>query len=700
VGLGSLLPPVVALGGGESTFLATVPGASANFSEMLSLVQHGRRILLRAQDGQPATFFVGDRVPVELSSFSASLSGTGTSIAGVSAADFPTTSYNTGNGPTFVATTSLRDNSDDDLIVSNFTDNTVSVLLGNGDGTFATQTTFPTGTGPVWVATGSFHTASNNQNIDLAVANQTAGTVSILLGNGDGTFQAKTDIATGSGPASVLAKNFHDLNGLGALDLVVANHNDNTIFIYEGNGDGTFQKPSVIQLPSGYSPAGLAAADFNGDGHLDLAVADEGNATVSVFLGNGDGTFQARSDYATGNSPVWVSANDLNGDSVIDLAVANKNDNTVSVLLGNINTSASGTTSVGNGTFATQAVYPAGGSPTSIAVADYNIDGLPDMAVSAESDNSVSLLLNLGSGTFGPNFELPVGTSPVSIVTADFNADGRPDVALANNGSNTVSVVLDSSNFSPTSSNGFSGSTGFPGVQYIDIGLKVKATPRIHLNNEVTLQLEFNISSLAGQSINGIPVISNDTVTQTVRVKQNETAVLAGILQRQLTTALNGTPGIAAIPEVGLFEGDQSRQNQETELLILVTPRMVRYAPRTDHVIYAGQGSLETPGAAPGAAPGPLPGQPGQPGPGVAPQQQPAAAGAEAPVGGVPQPTTQVGTPIAPAPVTQPPAQPQQPAPQPAAPAQPGEQPAPQQQQQPQGQPQQQPPPQGQPQQQ
>lgn len=435
----------------------------------------------------------------------------------------------------------------------------------------------------------------------------------------------------------------------------------------------------MIQLPTGFSPAGMVAADFNGDGHIDLAVADEGNATVSVFLGNGNGTFGAHADYATGNSPVWVSTADFNGDTVPDLAVANKTDNTVSVLFGNIASGTAGVNAIGAGTFATQSVYPAGTGPTSIAVADYNIDGLPDLAVTAQGDNAVAVLLNLSAGTFGPDFELPVGTTPVSVVSADFNGDGRPDAATANNGSANVSVVLNSSNFSPTSSNAFTG-TGFPGVQYIDVGLKVKATPRIHLNNEVTLQLEFDISSLSGQSFNAIPVISNDTISQTVRVKQNETAVLAGILQRQRSTSLNGTPGLAAIPEFGLFEGDQNRQNQDTELLILVTPRMVRYAPRTDHVIYAGQGALEGPGgaAATGAAPQPpqVPGAAPPPGGPAAAPGQPAAPGQEAPGGGIPQPTTQVGTPIAPPPTAQPPAQ-QAPPQQPTTPAagQPGEQP-------------------------
>jgi hypothetical protein len=642
-------------------------------------------------------------VPVELSNYSASLSGT---TAGVVAQNFPTASYEVGSAPTFMATASLRDNSIDDLIVTNFADNTVSVLLGKGDGTFNTQTTFPTDAGPVSVATGAFQSGSNNQNLDLAVANQSANTISILLGNGDGTFRSPINIPAGNQPANVIARNLHDLTGAGNLDLIVANHGDSTIFLYQGNGDGTFQNPSVIQLPGGFAPAAIAAADFNGDGHIDLAVADEGNATVSIFLGNGDGTFKPRVDYATGNSPVWVSAADFNGDAVLDLAVANKTDNTVSILFGNGTTTtstSSGTTTVGNGTFGTQTAYPAGGGPTSIAVADFNLDGMPDLAVTDSTDNAVSVLLNLGlnnigNGTFAAKLELSAGAGPVSIVTADFNADSRPDVAAANNGSNTASVILDSSTFSPAAaaSNAFNGGA-FPGVQYIDIGLKVKVTPRIHLDGDVTLQLEFDISSLSGQAFNTIPVISNDTISQTVRVKQNETAVLAGVMQRQLSNTIAGAPGLALIPELGFFAGNQNGQNQDNELLILVTPRMVRYAPRTDHAFYAGQGSLEGPGNAPVGIPlppqpqpGQVPPQPGQPQPPIA---QPPAPGQEQP-GGPPQPTTQVGTPVAP---PQQPAQPPQgqpPAPTPAAPQDqaPGQQPA--QQPQPQQQPQQQPQPQ------
>jgi type II secretory pathway component GspD/PulD (secretin) len=594
--LGSFIPNVVSFGGGKTTFLTTPPGAAANFSEMLGLVRHGRRILLRAEDGQPATFFVGEKFPVSLAQFSASLGGAGVDVAGVSSSSFPTANYATGNGPTFVTGASLRNNGIDDLIVTNFTDNTISVLLGNGDGTFNAQASYDVGTAPEWIATGDFN---KDGNVDIAVANQNSNTISILLGNGDGTFQPQTTITTGAQPISVIAANMHDTNGNGNLDLVVANHGDDTISIFQGNGDGTFQSPAtVIALPKGFAPSSIAESDFNSDGHIDLAVTEQGNNSVSIFLGKGDGTFQNRVDYPVGNSPVWVSAADLNADGIIDLAVADNgaptsalSGDSVSVLLGQVNPNA---TTTGTGAFGTQVAYAAGNSPTSIAVADFNEDGLADLAVAAETDNSVALLLGQGPGTFGPFFELPVGTDPLSLFTADFNADGRSDLAAVNNGSNNVTVILNSASFS--SGNGLAG-TQFPNSQYLDIGLKVKATPRLHQQNDVTLQLNFEISSLASASFNGIPVINNQTIEQTVRLKENETSVLAGILQSQIGNAIDGTPGIANIPGIGGLLGDQNVQDQDTELLVLITPRMMLLAPRKDREIYAGQGAPEGFGA-------------------------------------------------------------------------------------------------------
>jgi type II secretory pathway component GspD/PulD (secretin) len=591
----STIPGLIAFGGGMTTMFATLPGASANFGEMLSLVKHGRRILLRAQDGQKATFFVGQRIPVSLSTYSSSfVSGQGVNSTAVAN---PILNYPAGNAPSFIATASLRGNGVYDLIVANSADNTVSVLLGNGDGTFTTQVTYPTGTDPVAIATGQFNNGSTAVNLDnfldLAVANKGANTVSILLGNGDGTFQPKTDIATGNAPVSVIAANFHDRDGVsGAVDLAVANEGDNTISIFQGNGDGTFKAPTLIKLPAGFRPASLAAADLNSDGHIDLVVADEGNNTFSVLVGNGDGTFQPRTDYPTGNDPVYVAFGDFNGNGALDIAVANNGaptsantGNTVSIYYNQINNE-----NVPTGTFAagTTRDFAAGNGPTSIAVADYNLDGLADLVVSDQTDNAVSVILNLGGGEFAANVELPVGTAPVSLAQADFNADSRPDIATANNGSANATVILNT--VSLLGSGLGTVGTPYPGVEYLDVGLKVEATPRIH-PNDVTLKLALDISSLTGTAFNAIPVIDNDTVEQTLRLKENETALLAGFLQSDLTNAIAGTPGAAELPGVGYLAGNHQAQNQTSELLILVTPRLVRLAPHKDRVIYAGQGS-------------------------------------------------------------------------------------------------------------
>ncbi|MGH9723767.1 MAG: hypothetical protein ACRD41_01750, partial [Candidatus Acidiferrales bacterium] len=125
----------------------------------------------------------------------------------------------------------------------------------------------------------------------------------------------------------------------------------------------------------------------------------------------------------------------------------------------------------------------------------------------------------------------------------------------------------------------------------------VKATPRIHLNNDVTLKFDFDSTTLTSTSFNGIPVIANQQLEQTVRVHDDQTAVLAGFLSPQSSRTLGGTPGLATIPGAGLLAGSENVTNANTELLILITPHLASVTPRKDRVIYAGRGSLQGPGA-------------------------------------------------------------------------------------------------------
>ena len=329
-------------------------------------------------------------------------------------------------GPSSIVTDDFTGDGRTDLAVVNKDDNTMSVLLGNGDGTFQPQITYPVGSQPEAIVTGDFN---GDGRTDLAVVNNNysgPGTVSVLLGNGDGTFQPQSIYAVGNGPDSIVAGDF---TGDGRIDLAVANEYANTVSVLLGNGDGTFQ-PQVTYAV-GSEPDAIAAGDFTGDGRTDLAVANLLDNTVSVLLGNGDGTFQNQVTYAVGSWPGAIVTGNFTGDGRTDLAVANLLDNTVSVLLGN-----------GNGTFQNQVTYAVGNTPTAIVTGDFTSDGRIDLAVANEYANTVSVLLGNGDGTFQPQVTYAVGSEPDAIAAGDFTGDGRTDLAVANQFDSTVSVLL------------------------------------------------------------------------------------------------------------------------------------------------------------------------------------------------------------------------------------------------------------------
>jgi hypothetical protein len=206
--------------------------------------------------------------------------------------------------------------------------------------------------------------------------------------------------------------------------------NSNTISVLLGNGDGTFGPRTGFG--TGFGPVSLAIGDLNGDGKPDLAVTNGGGSfnTVSVLLGNGNGTFGLKTDFGTGAGPRGVAIGDLNGDGKPDLAVANLSSNTVSVLLGN-----------GNGTFAPKSDFGTGSEPQSVVIGDLNVDGKPDLAVSASQSSAVSVLLGSGNGAFAPKTDFGIWPVAGAVAIGDLNGDGKPDMAVTS-GSNTVSVLL------------------------------------------------------------------------------------------------------------------------------------------------------------------------------------------------------------------------------------------------------------------
>jgi Big-like domain-containing protein/VCBS repeat protein len=319
----------------------------------------------------------------------------------------------------------------------------VAILIGNGDGSFQAPVVYATGTfEPMSLAVGDFN---GDGAPDLAVAqcgssvNCGTGQVSVLLGNGDGTFQSPVPYSTGNGSSYFVAT--ADFNGDGILDLAVANQTggNSEIAILLGNGDGTFQAP-VGYSTGAASAAYISVGDFNLDGAADLAVANTGTQdSVSILLGNGDGSFQTAVVYSSGGAfAKAVAVGDFNGDGAPDLAVVNgcatyynldcSQSGSVGVLLGN-----------GDGTFQAPVAYGSGGNePNSLAIADFDGDGNLDLAVAnlgPSAGNSsagvLGLLLGNGDGTFQPAATFGAGGNfAVFVSAADFNGDGQPDVAV------------------------------------------------------------------------------------------------------------------------------------------------------------------------------------------------------------------------------------------------------------------------------
>jgi hypothetical protein len=212
----------------------------------------------------------------------------------------------------------------------------------------------------------------------------------------------------------------------------VADSYSNTISVLLGNGDGTFQPRTPYTV--GATPRGVAVRDLSGDAKLDVVVAgNAGGPNVSVLLGNGDGTLGSPSTYGAGVNSSWVAAGDVNRDQKADLAVTNDGSDTVSVLRGN-----------GNGTFAPKTDYGTGSSPYFVAIRDLDSDGAADLAIPNQSSDSVSVLPGNGDGTFQAKVDFPAGNGALHAAVRDLNGDGRPDLAVADSFSSpgVVSVLL------------------------------------------------------------------------------------------------------------------------------------------------------------------------------------------------------------------------------------------------------------------
>jgi hypothetical protein len=364
--------------------------------------------------------------------------------------------FSAGPGPSEVAVADLNGDGKPDLVVSNALTNTVSVLLGNGDGTFQALRQFAVGAfQPTLAGVGNtvpnFGRAVavadvNRDGIpDIIVTNYASGDVSVLLGRGDGTFQPQRRFDATPSPFALAVG---DVNGDGIPDLVVLDSTaqQGKLGILLGRGDGTFQPPLLVPspLPDPESVAAVKIADLNRDGRNDLLIADNVDTTTHVLLGNGDGTFRPGGDYQSFGPGLAVA--DLNGDGVPDVVNAQRSTDTVRYVMGN-----------GDGTFHNPQTLPAGQSPYAVAVADFGSavtladgstvlgppDGHPDLIVADVGDAQPALFgppaVALLPGHvdaqgrfdgFGAPLTLATPKAPQDLKVADLNGDGVPDIVV------------------------------------------------------------------------------------------------------------------------------------------------------------------------------------------------------------------------------------------------------------------------------
>ena len=335
--------------------------------------------------------------------------------------------YDVGKNPTAIQAGDFNHDGFSDLVTSNISANTLSILFGNGDGSFQPHVSIRVCQEPRNVSLRDFN---GDQHQDLAIACSGSNEVAIFLGQGNGTFKKHALYRVHRTPVSIA---IGDFNSDRLLDFVVALRNDK-LQLFFGDGKGQFRSGPIYEY--GDTPTSVATADLNQDGYLDLAVTNGGpmSNAVSIWLGQGDGNFLRPADYRTGKRPLSVSFADFNNDGAVDLLVVNGQMNTITVFLGN-----------GDGTFREGMDSGGDDGPNHGLVQDFDGDSISDTAVVNIQSGSLSVLFGKGDGSFHyppRHYTTPRGPFALTSLRIASDRDEEPGLAIANNAESSVSIFL------------------------------------------------------------------------------------------------------------------------------------------------------------------------------------------------------------------------------------------------------------------
>jgi hypothetical protein len=407
--------------------------------------------------------------------------------------------FSSGSSPYLVAIGDIDGDGKPDMAVANYGSNTVSVFknihtTGNiTSGSFAAKVDFTTGTNPFGIAIGDL---DGDGKPDLVVTNGNAASISVFRNTATtgsinaGSFAAKVDFTSGSAPSDV---QIADMDGDGKPDLIVDNFSSNTLSVFRNTGStgsiSTASFAAKVDFATGSHPRGVTVADIDGDGKPDIAVANSSGNTLSIFRNiSGSGSFTTSSlatrvDFTTGARPIDIAIGDLDGDGKPELAVADGDSNTISVFR-NISSSGSITT----GSLSARVKFTTGTDPESIAIADVDGDGKPDLAAGNYASATVSVFRNtastgtINSGSFAAGADVNIGCNLSDTRLADMDDDGKPDIIIVCTGTDAVTVASNAPFFMRPTIASVSPNTANPGTAVTITGTFFNTTAA---NNEV-----------------------------------------------------------------------------------------------------------------------------------------------------------------------------------------------------------------------